>query len=342
VLALGWRAQAALGERWRAQATGLRASRTVIGAGRFAGETPVPSPNDLVRVDVRTGRATTLARLRLHDMEISPGGRYLAVLETGEALPVDPDAPFRPSEDQQRRRLRVIDLRTGVSSRPCDGCDILADLLAWSPSGEALLVWSRRDSEAWSEGGLTLIDPRRSEARPVPLHGLNPGLELTAENNLAVRADWLGEHPVVFARTGPDRSDWVRLDPDRPVVLTRDFARPPARISAIDGEALLLVSDGAAWRVDARGRRRRLTGPETVVTAYRSGGPFTPPRLVLNARPARPGSPSGTRAGGSTSQARAGPESGPRTRPSRPGERRRRAPAPRPGSGSSRGSPPSG
>ena len=116
-------------------------------------------------------------------------------------------------------------------------------------------------------------------------HGLEPytGGGVAAFNT--VYGDWQGDRPLLFARASPqDRYDWFRLDPQVPVNLTASLAAPTARLGAIDGSDLLLLSNGSAWRVDRRGSSRRLSDA-TGLKPFAAFGGMASTRRTLNSPP---------------------------------------------------------
>lgn len=286
-LASGGRGRRALEARWRVTDIGGPAQRTALGSGAFAADMPQPPQNQAVRLDVRSGIATPLASGWFYDLELSPDGDHLALVETAAAAAFDPTAAFEPQAIDRERRLRVADLRTGALSSPLGEADVAPGLLAWSPTSDRLLVWARA-AEGWEAGDLVGVDPDGKAVQHYDLDGLSPyaGGGVAAFNT--VYADWLGDRPVLFARapTG-DRNDWYRLGREGAVNLTAALASPSVEIGAIDGERLLLVAGGRPWTVSVSGEAALMVAPPGVVTGFNGAGYLESQRRQRNSPPRR-------------------------------------------------------
>lgn len=263
------RSQAALPARWAATARG-EASVTVVGSGAHLGERPAPPAKRVTAISADTGAAETLATGDFVDLELSPSGRRLALLEAAEDIPLLAGRPVHRVYGlaTRRLRLRLLDLESGRLSRPCPECDVLASLLAWSPAGDALLAYVRADGAPWTDGRLVRVDARRGRVERVGAD-VRAALVLRVER---VAAGWLDGEPILFGRrAGDTRDDWFRLAARGPVKLTGALARPAREIVVSEG-AFLAAADGAAWRIDRGGRARRLTTHAFIATARRSEG----------------------------------------------------------------------
>lgn len=253
------RAQDRLRDRWTATAAGASVQSTRHGSGAFAETRRVEPDNALFRITVPDGRKERLAAGNFIDLEVAPNGAHVAAVETGSPVGFDPEVSFDPQAISASRRLLIVDLSSGHASRPCPDCDVAPNLLTWSPDGRRLLVWTRGGA-GWLDGALTAVDAAAGRIDRLSRQGLDPytGGGVAAFNT--VYADWQGDRPLLFARPSPgERHDWYRLDSDRAVNLTAALAEPTARLGALDGENLLLLSGGTAWRVDRAGRARPLS-----------------------------------------------------------------------------------
>jgi dipeptidyl aminopeptidase/acylaminoacyl peptidase len=246
--------QARATQAWARTTQGLEPSRTVIETrdGVATAETPDPL-QALVLLDLGREEARTLAQGRVADFAVSPDARRIAVIIGGERMAIRPDAVALP-EGPTRQRLAVVDLATGEAARPMDGLDVAPQLLRWSEDSHRLLVWARRDGETWTEGQLMQVSDDGAVA--VDRGGLSPGSD--ADILRGVRADWLDETPVLYARAaGPDRFDWHALPAGGPPrALTSDLSAVPSHLAAVNGETLRLFADGGLWTVDLAGARR--------------------------------------------------------------------------------------
>lgn len=266
--------------RWDVQASGAAPSHTLLGAGRFSDDNPTSPPVDLVRLDLMTGAKTILSRGRFVDLELSPDGARIAAMTQGAAPPVDQTRPLWPVDRPERRHVEIVDVEARTVARPCGDCAVAPHLMSWSPDSREVLVWTT-GPDGPTSGDLAAF---RSDGamRTFDRFGLEPDVGATRVASFtAVRAIWQGRRPVLRARReGVDRYDWYRLEPDAAVNLSAALPAAPARIDAIDGEALLGVAEGAAWRLGRHGVQRL-----TPVGDLRPFAPFDildAPRLRYN------------------------------------------------------------
>ena len=260
----------ALTARWAATARGGLAV-TAVGSGQFLGLRPEAAPTTIVRVDARTLARRILATGDFTDLEASPDGRRLALLEAAHEIPMSAAHPVQGDWGlaTRRQRLALLDLSTGALRRHLLGEDLL-DLLSWSPAGDALLVYGRADGTPWTDGRLFRIRAATGRAEPVGAT-LRPAIERRPE---ALYAGWWGPDPLVFARSAPGgRLDWWRLRVQGPVQLTGDLAQPPRSGLTVAADGLRLLADGAAWAIEPDGHARRLASGVRGVPARSAGVP---------------------------------------------------------------------
>ncbi|MFJ6024272.1 hypothetical protein ACIQC9_06715 [Brevundimonas sp. NPDC092305] len=257
-------AQARMTGNWRRSAEGRDVSRQVLDAraGRVTTETPTPQ-GALVLLDVRDGRVRELAGGVIADFAASPDGRRVAVVRSAEPVPVT--GPLVQLESANRARLSLVDIATGQTSSPLDGWDIGYSLLRWSPDSTSVLVWARQDGEAWSDGRLMQVG--FGGAAALDLAGLTPGED--AQTVAYVRADWIGDRPVIYARSEHGvRYDWYLLGGAAPAVnLTQSLRAAPARILNAAPDALRVIADGGVWSIGAGGARRLTPEGQMLVAA---------------------------------------------------------------------------
>lgn len=258
---------------------------TVLGSGGVAAR-PADPPKRLVEVRATDGAMTVLAVGAFEDLEVSPSGRRIALLEAGEDIALAPGQPVQGGRGTELRvhRLRLLRRDTGELTTPTP-LDVLPQLLSWS-AGEELLVFGRPDGALWREGRLLRIDAA-GRAAAVDTHGVLPDL---ANRPVRVRAGWLAGTPILYGRrAGAPRADWFRLRPDAPHNLTAGLEAAPRDGLAVSGGRLLAVSAGGAWRLGGA-RPVPVEGVEPAPPA----GPTAParygltiaeaPRLVLRRR----------------------------------------------------------
>lgn len=257
MMRLGYDAGTRMQHLWGLTREGREPGRTVIGAGAFRDATPRPRESRLVLVSTTSGDQRTLSTGRFHDLELSPGGRFVAAARFTDDRSFDPSVPFLQGDFSTRRELTLVDLDTGAVWEPLPELDLSPNLMTWSPSGRRLLVWVRRDGQPWSEGRLAEIDPQQMTVTWTPLHGRQPALVQTGLRTEVICADWLGDRPVLYVQ-GDTRRDWVRLGPSDARVLTRDLASPSSSLVAISETHLAVQSGGEVWSVDQDGHALRL------------------------------------------------------------------------------------
>lgn len=245
--------QTRLAEAWERTALGEEPSRTILDAADGVASTPAARASSaLVLLDVASGQARTLAKGRISDFSVSPDGRRVAIVQGAEGSALRPDEVVQ-FELSDRQRLRVVDIATGEASRPMDDRDVAPGLLRWSPDSRAVLVWARRDSAAWRDGAL--VEAGADGAIAANLTGLDMGS--STEVVLGVRADWLGDTPIVYARrVGSERFDWHALSPDaNPRPLTLAMETVSGKLAGAGQGTVRLFADGGYWEVGASGSR---------------------------------------------------------------------------------------
>ena len=277
--------QAAMVEAWRATASGRRPSRTVMQAeaGVAFPETPVP-PLALTLLNVRTGAQRILARGALKDFSISPAGRRLALVQGDELVPVRAEAIVQ-MDTPTRQRLSFVDLETARSTTVQPSLDIAPHLLRWSQDGREVLVWARRDGDAWTDGDLFRVGGA-SSISAVPRDDLlvRPA-DAGIDTLRGVQADWMGNIPILYARRpDSDRFDWYALEGRDPIALTALLKAPAGRIAAVTPQSVLVFGDSALWRGDRSGLHR-VTAADQSVAEVVIGDIEKPFRLKVNDAP---------------------------------------------------------
>lgn len=243
---------------WWAAAGRGETAHTVVGSGAYAASRPRDPARRLIRLDIRTGAVTPLAEAEFIDLEISPDGRHVALLESGADFQVRGDEPVRGvmGLETEVTRLSILDLAQGVRRAVCVDCDVLPQLLSWSPDSREVLAFRRGGDRTWQSGRLVRVIAATGGTTELP-DGVTPELIL---NPVIVRAGWMGADPVIFGRKpGAPRADWFRVAPAGPINLTHAMPSPDSRIRAGDDRRLVLLAGERLWQVDARGRAKRLS-----------------------------------------------------------------------------------
>lgn len=277
--------QATILNAWRATAMGQHPSRAVMQAeaGVAFAEKPVP-PLALTLLDVATGSRRVLATGALKDFSIAPGGRRLALVQGGDLVPVRPETIVQ-MDTPTRQRLSFIDLPTGRITAVGPSLDIAPHLLRWSQNGQEVLVWARRDGEAWTDGTLFRIGGASSVSAVPQGDLLVRPVGAVIDTLRGVQADWMGDIPVLYARhPDRDRFDWYALQDAAPLPLTAPLAAPAGRIAAVTPQSVLIFGDGALWRGDVPGLHR-LTPADKSFAEVVIGDIEKPFRLKVNDAP---------------------------------------------------------
>lgn len=239
----------------RARTAAGDASATVIGSGRFLGLRPHGPDKVLLQVDLARRTTRPLASGPFTDFELSPDGRWAAVLSEGGDIPLSADRPVQGERGVEtlQSRLTVIDTVSGERRAPSPAGDVLGQLLRWSPDSQEVLVFARQDGETWTQGRLFRVRAKDGVARAVGAD-IRP---VVSGRPAVVRAGWMGRDPIVFARpvgdVGAGRADWFRLAGARAINLTARLPVSPRDAAVVSGEALWLVDGGRLWRVDRQG-----------------------------------------------------------------------------------------
>lgn len=275
--------------RWQRTVDGREASRSRVETRDHLLTTDAsPSPLQLVVLDVVTGDVGILAEGVIRDIQPSPRGDRIAVLTSAERAPSDPSGVIVQSAVQTRSRISIVEVTDGAAIRPAEPIDVAPNLLAWSPDGDAVMVWARSDAQSWQQarmrtigmtGEITVVDT--GDLRP-----LAPGRNV--DELQVVQADWLGTTPVIRARhPSSDRLDWWLIGRGAPKNLTRTFTSPPSRLAAIDDERLLAFADGRLWSVDPTGTAVPVAGADDPLSNGQAHTMMEASRLRTNVTPRR-------------------------------------------------------
>ena len=238
---------------WERTSLGREPSRTVVETSGGVARTEAAEPGQaLVLIDLAGEGTRTLVTGGIIDFSLSPDRRRLAVVSEGEPIPMA-SGPILQAEADRRRRVSIVSLADGALARPAPGLDIAPHLLRWSADSRAVLVWAREDAADWDAGGLAEVTP--DGVTLVDRGGLSAGT--SAEIRRGVRADWLGDRPVLRARRGEDPFDWFVLEAGGPPRSITGAARTaPASLAAVTQDEIRFFADGGLWVADGVGTRR--------------------------------------------------------------------------------------
>lgn len=281
-----WQNQARTQALWKDQATGRTPTLTVMGSGPARGGAP-RRDRQLVRIDVQTGAKTVLAEGGFFDLEVSPSGRFVAALGEAEPIGLAPTAAVRLSAPSRRRALSIIDLATGAAFEPCGSCTTLIQPMTWAPGADRLLVYQHDARSPEITGGVFVVDAATRQRAQVG-EALRPDLDYGSEGFATVRADWLGSRPIILGKASQGaRSDWFAVAGQETTNLTAKLSATAGDIAILDGDTLLALSAGSAWRITGDGQATQTA--RTGVAWFRSTAFGAGSRLA--AAPLRSASP---------------------------------------------------
>jgi dipeptidyl aminopeptidase/acylaminoacyl peptidase len=259
---------------WAKTSAGLEAAFTVVGSGRYLEDRARPPEKRLISIDVQTGKTALLARGAFADLQLSPSGRYAALLVETESFQPGGTLPARQIELNGRRLgLTLLDLSSRRAAEPLPGRDVLWNLLSWSPVTDSLLIYTRAPGEDWPAGRLQRLDAPPSTASD----GDFSTVELAAARlkpvidwipylmGATVQAGWRGDTPLVLARpVGSSlnaRADWYAVAPSGETNLTQDLSEPVVGPPRVVGADLVVSSGKTIWRLRPNTAPQALTGP---------------------------------------------------------------------------------
>ncbi|WP_122464968.1 alpha/beta hydrolase family protein [Brevundimonas lutea] len=308
-------ARASTAAAWADMARGESPTALAWGVPPYDRDAPSKPVARVVELDLSAEDQTArvLWSGRVWDMTLSPSGDVVAVMEAGERFDRAPGAALHPADRPARRTISLINRRDGAVSRPLGHTPVVAGLMSWSDD-DRLLVHTVDETGAPADDGLVSLDGGDAVTR-WPLAGLRPDPGADIITSLTtVRASWNAGSPVVLAaEDSRGRSDWYRLEAAGPRLLTGDFKSVPRTLEAQWGDALVVLSDDAAWSLRA-GERRKIPG-STGVRALTTLDIWDAQRLRWNPRPTRGPLVVRTTAGGMAALHPGGNGGDPRTEP---------------------------
>lgn len=281
--------QIEMDRRWRDTREGRAPSRSRIEtrAGRLTTEGALPLLQ-LVVLDVVSGDRRILEQGLIRDLAVSPQGDRLAVLTSAERVPTDPSGTIVQSHVQTRSRLTLIEITSGRSTAPSVRLDVAPNLLRWSPTGDALLVWAREDAQPWRDARLRAVGAD-GDVRTFNTGDLLPLAEGDNVDELqTVRAEWSKEKALFRGRRpGQSRFDWWRVGVGAPQILTAALTDPPTRLAAASTDRVLGFADGRLWALGSSGVAEAVTPAGPILSDGQSHTLMEAARLRVNEPPRR-------------------------------------------------------
>jgi hypothetical protein len=266
---------------WSGDAVAVKA----MGSGRHQ-SAAVDEGGRLIKVDVRSGQAVTLASGVFWDMSLAPDRKHLAVLRergnlSADGMPVT--GAFAADKDLE---FSVYDFGHGGAQRlPCGACNVTRGSLRWSPAGTKLFFATRSLGHGTLIHDYFIYELATGRVRRFipPAFGSDTQFSIELESRHATFVTpfvWLDEDtpvvrvstpiPGVTSREAKSdkqdiRFDWYALVPGRkPVNLTAGLNPMQDRrrledFVAVHRGSLFMMADGALWRLSADGTRKNLT-----------------------------------------------------------------------------------
>lgn len=250
-IGFGFQPTARLTSMWADHARG-QASVVAIGSGRYRDLRPKAPDLGLVSVDVRTGAARTLVPGAIDDFSIAPGGRSAAVLIEEEDIQPLNEGPKTTASPLRFQRLKIVDLGSGKISVPCQSCEVMERMLAWSEKGEEVLVFARQGDVPFTAGRFWRFAVK-GEAKALDLGALLPDFGPTYDTQGFARGEWLDGDPVVAARPrGGGRADYWRISRKGLQNLTACLP-DEAEALGVSAKAWAVAAGAKVWRVTSSG-----------------------------------------------------------------------------------------
>ncbi len=212
VLSIGNALQTDLARLWADAERGDVPSSTVVSTNSVSADA---GDQQVVRIDLMTGRHTLLATSDITDIAVSKRGDVAIVSTVG---PVRPplDAAITPDFVSLRH---VIDIVSGDRhSQPIRiADDVLPATMAWDDTGRRLAFVSRMGGRDWAHARyqVATLDPDgRSVVNKVQTIDVEPVIE-GKQSSLIAHLRWAGPHLLVEASSTDMRSGWFAIDMDR-------------------------------------------------------------------------------------------------------------------------------
>lgn len=263
--------------KWNENWDGRSAPVTVHSANTVFAPTP-EAQGALMLADPRTGVGQKLADGDFTSIVTSPGGRFIAAVRYAEG------ASDALNYIGKRGELHIFALTPDgarLLHRLTDIDAAMLDQMAWSPSGKTLLVIGRPRGETKGTH-LYTIDAASGKRRALYGEGLSFDKPTPEIGKLSV--GWLGERPLAVGQRALEgqqdapiggpltsyeygqgrnvRTDLFVFDGGKRENLTA-FAKSSVRdFLATDGGAVLVVLDGALWKLQPGKPAERLTAPD--------------------------------------------------------------------------------
>lgn len=271
---------------WETGARGKEASTTIFETGRLAKTLPAPGRSAAL-VDLRSGATRILFSGDVSDLALSADEKRLAVIHEGAPATLPLDRPVGSAATWREQRLAIVDVASGRAWQPCPKCDILPNLLAWSPEGARLLFAARKQGQDWREADLYQADAAARRAVPLTGSALRPEISEPDGSTTVISAAWFGAEPVVLARgRAASRPDWHAVLASGEVRNLTGSLPQPLHLEAAGSSGLIMRAGGEIWSFRPGRTPREIPFEELLAVGGLSGDPFSAGvRRLFNAPP---------------------------------------------------------
>ena len=188
---------------------------------------------------------------------------------------------------------------SGAAWTPEANADVSPDVLAWSPSGQSLLVYARDDDAPWSKAAYRRINVDTRRAEVLADAAVAPAADAQSYGRMLPRADWMGETALILGRPAGETSadlNWYAWRAGGPLNLTAGLRPGRRRLEAVDADGVVVGVADRLWRIDAAGHIQPL-GQASPVTG---AGLRVGERQAANSRPSAQALPLAIAAGPDT------------------------------------------
>lgn len=192
----------------------------------------------VVEIDVATGAVERLVEGEVFDLAVSPDGRRVAALREGRDLQIAAETPAITGNPVRRRHLLVLDRDRGTVREPAAELDYGSHLLAWDRAGRELLVFARRDGEAFEAGRFYRIGD--TEMEPVELGADRPWIDRSDQGLPVPRGGFYGDRLWLQVRDPAGARVWRTETGER-------------RVPVVEPRERLIETDGQGWALRGAG-----------------------------------------------------------------------------------------
>ena len=251
---------------WQRAWAGKEPTATELRSGTLLAETPQHPNGQLIYFNLDDDTKRTFGSGRFNTLQLSPNGKYLAVLRDRGRVKPHVDAPLASYEPLSVKDVVVYDADNGMIVYECSSCDALVNSLRWASSSDSFLFFARSAGDEWTNGRYYRVNIGDGYEQPLLPENFSGVSSKGQFSFRSVEPFWLGDIPIVLAkelsteqsRSGQKRSDWLAITPGSTINLTKSFSSTPPSPIFLSESHVVFLHDGEVWRVDALGKRSQL------------------------------------------------------------------------------------